>query len=368
MYWAIRADGQALAMIYNREQNIIGWSRQVTGKRSASPTVDTIESVTQEETADGENITLTMTRTVNPAADSTVWDVIESVCVGTEDDSEDEVWFIVNREIGGVTKRYIEYMKPHDFYSVLKDYFGVDSGLTYDGGADVAITSITAENPPVVTAAGHSLVNGNKVRIFGVEGMTEVNKGLTSAYTVANADIGAGTFELSGIDGSAWTAYDSGGYVRKVTNTITGLSHLEGRYVDIMIDGARHPQKLISSGQAALSWYGNLIHAGLPFNPIVKPMKLEAGQNEGTAQGKKKRVYWLNVRFNETCTAKWGYDADHLRDVPFGTGAMPSLFSGDMDHPFNGPIDTNGDIYITQSGPFPMTVLAIIAKMETENT
>jgi hypothetical protein len=365
IYWAVRADGQLLGMVYNREQQIIGWMREVTGRRSAVPTIDTIESVTQDDTDDGETVTLVITRTENTAADDTTWDLFESVAVGTEDDNEDEVWVIVNREIGGVTKRYIEYFKPHEFYGQLKDYFGVDSGLTFDGGAaKTDISGITKANPCVVTHTGHhGFTDGQKIRIKDVGGMTEINQGLTHSYTVANKT--DHTYELSGINSSAWTTYTSGGQAQVVTNAISGMSHLEGRYIDIMIDGARHPQKLVSSGAVALSWYGNLIHAGLPFQPVVKPMKLEAGQSEGTAQGKKKRVYGLTVRFHETCTAKWGYDADHLKDVPFGIGAMPALFTGDVEHTFNGPVDTNGDIYITQSGPFPMTILAIMPKMET---
>jgi len=366
IYWGVRADGQLLGMVYERDQKVVGWFRVVTGKRSSVPNIDTVEDVTETETADGSTVTITLNRSVNAAADEDVWDEVESVGVITQDDSEDEVWIVVKREIEGVTKRYIEYFKPHDFYHVLADYFGVDSGLSFDGGAALPISGITAANPPVVTCTGHTFQNGDKVRIYGVSGMTQVNQGLTDAYTVANA--AANTFELSGMDGSAWTTYTSGGYVQKVKKILKNLDHLEGRYIDIMVDGARHPQLLVTSGSVTLSWYGNKIHAGLPFNPIIMPMKLEAGQNEGTAQGKKKRVYGLTVRFYETCTVKWGYDKDHLNDVPFGTGGVNQLFTGDKDYPFDGPMDTNGDIYITQSGPFPMTVLAIMPRIETENT
>jgi len=338
----------------------------VTGKRSASPTIDTVESVAEAETSTGSTVTLTITREVNDAADEDTWDSVESVAVISTDDAEDEVWIVVNRTIGGATKRYIEYFKPHNFYHQIADYFGVDCGLSFDGGDPIAITGITAANPPVVTVASHTFHNTDKVRIYGVSGMTEVNQGLTEAYTVANA--AATTFELSGIDGSAWTAYTSGGYAKEVKQTITGLSHLEGRYIDIMVDGAKHPQKLVSSGAVTLSWYANKIHAGLPFTPILQPMKLEAGQNEGTAQGKKKKIYRMVARFYETCTAQWGYDADNLEDVPFGTGGAQELFTGDCDYPFNGDMDTEGDIYITQSGPMPMTVLALMPRVVTEDT
>ena len=71
-----------------------------------------------------------------------------------------------------------------------------------------AITGITQANPAVVTSAGHDFVDGDIVTIVNVSGMTEVN-GLQ--FTVANS--AENTFELSGINSSAYTAYSSGGYI-----------------------------------------------------------------------------------------------------------------------------------------------------------
>ena len=69
------------------------------------------------------------------------------------------------------------------------------------------ITGITRANPAVVTSAGHGLANGTKVAIRGVVGMTEVN--VETAFTVAGT--ATNTFQLSGINSSAYTAYTSGG-------------------------------------------------------------------------------------------------------------------------------------------------------------
>lgn len=359
--WATRKDGQLLGFIRDRAQQVAGWCRLVTGKKSSVAT-DTVEDIVSTETATGETVTLTLTRTEsNPTTDS--WDEIESIAVTTSESEEDVVWMSVKRTINGSEVRYIEYFMPHEFYGNMADYFGVDSGLTYDGGADVAITGITQADPAVVSATSHGFENGDTVRIFGVKGMTEVNVGLTEAYTVANKT--DHTFELSGIDSTGWTEYDEGGYARQVTNEITGLDHLEGETVDIMIDGARHPASVVASGAVSLSWYGNLIHAGLPYSPIVQPMKIEAGaESGGSSIARKKRIYGLTVRFFESFGCLWGPDADHLDIVPFGDGQTPELYSGDMDYPFDGPIETAGDVYVTQSGPFPMTILAIITDME----
>lgn len=76
----------------------------------------------------------------------------------------------------------------------------------------LTITAITQANPAVVTVSSiETLVNGDSIVIQGVAGMTQVNFDGSNIYTVAN--IAGATFELSGIDSSAFTAYSSGGTV-----------------------------------------------------------------------------------------------------------------------------------------------------------
>jgi hypothetical protein len=68
------------------------------------------------------------------------------------------------------------------------------------------ITAATQANPVVITSNGHGLSNGDTIYISGVGGMTELNN---NHFTVANKT--TNTFELAGVDGSAYTAYTSGG-------------------------------------------------------------------------------------------------------------------------------------------------------------
>lgn len=76
----------------------------------------------------------------------------------------------------------------------------------------LTITGITQANPAVVTVSDiGSLANGDKIILQDVTGMTQVNFDGDNEYTVAN--ISGNTFELSGIDSSAYTAYMSGGTV-----------------------------------------------------------------------------------------------------------------------------------------------------------
>jgi hypothetical protein len=80
----------------------------------------------------------------------------------------------------------------------------------------LSITGITAASPPVVTISSHGLGTGDMVRIWDVDGMTEVNRDAPYHITKATDD----TFQLTGEDSTNWTAYSSGGYARLVEPAI----------------------------------------------------------------------------------------------------------------------------------------------------
>lgn len=101
----------------------------------------------------------------------------------------------------------------------------VELGASYmrffkDGGilteTAVSITGATQANPVVITAASHGFSNGDRVIISSVVGMSQLNN---REFTVANQT--TNTFELSGIDGTGFDAYTSGGTVAKIVEVTT---------------------------------------------------------------------------------------------------------------------------------------------------
>jgi hypothetical protein len=87
-----------------------------------------------------------------------------------------------------------------------------DYEFTWSSDTDLTITTITQANPAVVTVVAiGDLVDGDMIVIQGVTGMTEVNFDGSNIYTVANS-VG-NTFELQGIDSTAYGAYIAGGTV-----------------------------------------------------------------------------------------------------------------------------------------------------------
>lgn len=94
----------------------------------------------------------------------------------------------------------------------------------YKNGAPISsasnsITGISKANPAVLTYSGtDNFSNGDRVLVTGVSGMGQVNN---REFTVANVNTGANTFELSGVNSSAYDTYTSGGTVSKIYTVTT---------------------------------------------------------------------------------------------------------------------------------------------------
>jgi len=191
-----------------------------------------------------------------------------------------------------------------------------------------------------------------------VDGMTEINQGLTTAYTVANPT--GTTVELTGIDSTGWGVYTSGGELKEVRKDFTsGLDHLEGKVVDALVDGATHPQLTVVSGSISLERYGNRVHVGLPAPAILEPTTPYVDIGGGINKGKTERVNNILISFFETYAGKVGKDLSHLKPIKFGTGADPSLFTGEKQLPFDGSWGKDAPLVIVQDVPLPMTVRSI---------
>jgi len=316
--WCVRSDGQLAALTYNKEGNIIAWHRHVTD--------GAVESAAVIDTA-----------------------------------NEDEIWVSVKRVIGDVDKRYIEYFKPRDFGTDQADCFFVDSGITVDCGDPEVITEITKSATCEITfAAVTGFANDDLVKITGVTDMPEVNGNI---YMLKNK--AANTFDLylsdgsTQIDSSAFTAAADDGSGQKMVDSVDGLTHLEGKTVAVLADGAAHPDCVVDTGAIDLARYAVKIHVGLPYISTLKPQRFPQSPD------KLKRIDHLTLRFYKTLGCKVGPDADNLEIMSFRSGgdpmdSPPSLYTGDKQVPFRGKYEKGGDIMIIQDQPLPLVVLAII--------
>lgn len=159
-------------------------------------------------------------------------------------------------------------------------------------------------------------------------------------------------------------------YSGTATTTITGLSHLEGQTVQILADGAAHPDRVVTSGSITLQVAAAKVQAGLGYTSTLQTNRIEAAAADGTAQGKTKRINKLVARFMNTLGAWVGPSTTAMDEIQFRTGSdlmdsPPPLFSGDKLVEFRGDYDFDGYITIQQRQPMPMTVVAIMPQLHT---
>jgi hypothetical protein len=156
------------------------------------------------------------------------------------------------------------------------------------------------------------------------------------------------------------------------TSTLSGLDHLEGETVKIIINGATHPDRVVSAGSISLDIATTDAVVGLGYSSLLQTMRIDEGSGI-TDQTKTKRIYDVTVRFFETVGAKVGPNEDNLDIIPFrdSSAAMTApvpLFTGDKSTEFPSDYGTDGFVVVKQDQPLPMTILAIYARLELYDT
>ena len=320
--WTRRGDGQLACMTYKREEQVIGWSRQIIGGVFGTGNA-----------------------------------IVESIASIPGDLDEDQVWVAVKRTINGATKRYVEFIRDFDFGTDVNNAIFVDSSLTFTGVTSTLAGDEAADQTTITLADASSFPSSGAIKI-GTEVITYTGKSTNDL-----------TGCVRGVVGPA-AAHSSGATVTQATLSLSGLSHLEGQTVSILGDGSVHPDKTVSSGAVTLERYVTKAHAGLSYNSTLQTLRVDAGSAMGTSQGKIKRINELTVRLFRSVGLKVGRDANNLDIVPFRSSATAmdapiALFTGDKEIELNGNYDTDGQLTIRQDQPLPMNILAVYATLST---
>ena len=165
-------------------------------------------------------------------------------------------------------------------------------------------------------------------------------------------------------------------YDSTATTTITGLDHLDGETVAILADGEVATPQVVASGQITLSTAASVVHAGLPFTPFVKPMRLDITTSGGSSHGTIKQIPELvlsllgskNVSYGDSSTTQFGVDLDAPELI--NNSEIDGLFTGDVKVHSDAGFSIEDPILISSSStsdvtdPTPLTVRAIVARMD----
>ena len=181
------------------------------------------------------------------------------------------------------------------------------------------------------------------------------------------------TFDFDESDNTDFNFLDSQlVYSGSPVTSISGLSHLEGQTVAILADGATHPRKTVTSGSISLDRSASKVKVGLPYTSLLQTMRLDAGSQDGTSQGKTKRIFDITLRIYESIGIEVGPDLNNMERIPFRSSAtlmdqaIP-VFTGDKEIEFRGNYETDGYVYVRQDQPLPLTILSLYPRLVTND-
>jgi hypothetical protein len=145
-------------------------------------------------------------------------------------------------------------------------------------------------------------------------------------------------------------------------DTVTGLTHLEGKTVSILADGAVMPQVTVTGGVAVLQRASTVVHVGLPYVSDLETLPM-ALQMEAFGQGRAKNVNEAFLRVYRSSGIFVGPNADNLVEAKQRTtepyGSPPALKTDEISVKLTPTWQQAGRIYVRQSDPLPLTIVGL---------
>lgn len=177
-------------------------------------------------------------------------------------------------------------------------------------------------------------------------------------------------FDFGGVTTTAHFVDSGLSYSGGSTSSLSGLYHLAGETLNVLANGASHPDKAVSNGGISLDFAATTAAVGYGYTSALQTLRVESGSVDGTSQGKPKRIHAITLRLFETVGIEVGNSATELDRIPFRDSSMAMdeaipLFTGDKEIEFQGGFDEDDRIYVQQSQALPMTVLAFYPRMNT---
>ena len=358
LVYATRGDGELVGLTYQREQQVTAWHRHIFGGRFGNATITVTDFA---NIADGTRIVLTKadgTTTTFTSATSATSGKFHTTSSNNQTatnlktliDADSDFTATVSSNVVTITET-----------SPLSTGF-----LTITSLDDATRLAKTDEGKAVCESVAVIPTDDTEYEVYVIVKRT-INGATRRFVEVLNV------FDFDQTDNTSFNFLDSAlSYSGSAVSTISGLDHLEGQTVSILANGATHPDKTVSSGSITLDRSSTSVKVGLAYTSLLQTMRLNAGSQNGTSQGKTKRIYDITVRMFETIGVEVGPNLNDMERIPFRSSAdlmdegIPP-FTGDKEVEFRGNYETDGFIYVRQRQPLPFTILSLYPRLQTND-
>ena len=356
--WCVRGDGELAALTYQREQEVVAWHRHIFGGRFGDATITVTDYA---NIADGSRLVLTKsdgTTTTFTSATSSTTGKFHTVTSNNQTATNLKTLIDADSDFTATVSSNV--------VTITETSPSSTGFLTIKSVDDSTRLTKTNEGKAVCESVAVIPTDDSEYQIWVIIKRT-VN-GSTRRYVEY-----LNVFDFDETDNTSFNFLDSAlSYSGTAATTFTGLDHLEGQTVAILADGATHPDKPVSSGSVVLDRSATNVKIGLAYNSILKTMRIDAGSQDGTSQGKTKRIYEITARLYQSVGVEVGPDLSNMERIPFRTSANPMdegipVFTGDKEVEFGGNYDTDGYIIVRQTQPLPFTILSLYPRLVTND-
>jgi hypothetical protein len=321
--WCVRGDGTLIAMTYERDQKVVGWHRHTLGDAD-----------------------------------------VESVATIYGNGTEDEVWMVVKRYVGIVAGQRVQFtnLPAGSNISATETYVV----LANPGSNTFTIGSLIGES----LAISNSSITPNTTQVVVVDGscsapISNLTNGVftytgTAAATIRTVERFPLLWRKHIDDQTAkdyryldgWSTFASGGIA------VIDLERFNGKTVTVVQEGRAPITRTVAMGAISIPSGGNAGYLGQPYTSTLRPMKLDADFEDGTAQSRKKRIHQVVVR---TLKSRGG-------EVRTNSGSWyalaPTTTTGDQKIILGGAFGIDADVDVRQTEPYPMCIISILPKWD----
>ena len=335
--WTWLNDGKLRSITYQKDQEVVAWSRQVLGGNRVK--------------------------------------VLSACTIPYYEENRDQTWLLVERWINGQFVQYIEVIDRifDDQVSQEMGYF-VDCGGTYNN--PIAIENIEAiDTSTVITAVSHGLETGAKIRFSNIEpnsGEGDFLKGYEELndknYIITKIDENSFSIPVDSNEYNRYYTWQSGVFRAFVSEITSGLEHLEGEEVWAVVDGAISPKRRVVDGKVKLDSPGTIVHIGLPYKCKYKSIRLDTALGQNNALAAKQRIHHLYIKTHRTNYFLYG-TGNTIELMParrYGIDKMdkaPELRSELVEIPLEASWSREPHITIESDLPLPLCILGITTQM-----
>ena len=150
-------------------------------------------------------------------------------------------------------------------------------------------------------------------------------------------------------------------------SSVFSAETLKGKTIAVLADGQFHKDiKTDENGEFTLPCAAKNVIAGLPYETKIETCNVEVNTQQGTLQGRKKKIAASILRLTRSLGGDIGISGGHKIEIKYDEfGDNPVLlYSGDKEVTMPNPgFETKGRVVISTSEPYPFALSSLIREV-----